>query len=143
MQKILVGLDSSPRAGAVLEEATKLSRLTGAKLVLLRAVGVPVELPMEAYRLSPASLSEVLQQEAQKGLEELAAKGATPEVIDSIRVGIGTPWQVICEAARELDVDLIMIGSHGFGVLDRVIGTTAARVVNHADRSVLVTRPRP
>ena len=142
MKKILVGLDSSPRASGVLQQATELAQLTGAKLVLLRAVGVPVELPMEAYRLSPASLSEVLQQEAEKGLEALALE-APPAVVDSVRVGVGAPWQVICDAARELDVDLILIGSHGFGVLDRVIGTTAARVVNHADRSVLVSRPRP
>lgn len=139
MKKILVGLDASQRATQVLRQATELAHLTGAKLVLLRAVGVPVELPMEAYRLSPSSLSEVLEQEAEKGLAALATD-VPKEIIDSIRVGVGTPWQVICDAAKELDVDLILIGSHGFGVLDRVVGTTAARVVNHADRSVLVAR---
>jgi nucleotide-binding universal stress UspA family protein len=36
---------------------------------------------------------------------------------------------------------LIVIGSHGYGGLDRVLGTTAARVVNHALCSVLVVRP--
>jgi nucleotide-binding universal stress UspA family protein len=40
------------------------------------------------------------------------------------------------------DVDLIVIGSHGYGALDHVLGTTAAKVVNHADRSVLVVRPK-
>lgn len=142
MKKILVGLDASSRANAVLGEAVKLAQLTGARLVLLRAVGVPVELPVEAYRLSPASLAEVLQQEAERGLQELS-QGVDRALVDSVRVGVGTPWQVICDAARELDVDLILIGSHGFGVLDRVIGTTAARVVNHSDRSVMVVRPRP
>ena len=51
-----------------------------------------------------------------------------------------TAWDGICHAARELDVDLIVIGSHGYGAIDRVIGTTAAKVVNHADRNVLVVR---
>jgi nucleotide-binding universal stress UspA family protein len=37
-------------------------------------------------------------------------------------------------------VDLIVIGSHGYDALDRLLGTTAAKVVNHADRSVLVVR---
>ncbi|HVU00723.1 MAG TPA: universal stress protein [Polyangiaceae bacterium] len=32
------------------------------------------------------------------------------------------------------------MGSHGYGTLDRVLGTTAAKVVNHAARSVLVVR---
>jgi universal stress protein F len=43
-------------------------------------------------------------------------------------------------AAAENDVDMIVIGSHGYHGLDRVLGTTAAKVVNHADRSVLVVR---
>ncbi len=50
------------------------------------------------------------------------------------------PWDGICRAAREHDADMIVIGSHGYGALDRLLGTTAAKVVNHADRNVLVVR---
>jgi nucleotide-binding universal stress UspA family protein len=56
---------------------------------------------------------------------------------------LATPWDGICRAAIELDADLIVLGSHGYGALDRVLGTTAAKVVNHADRSVLVVRSKP
>jgi nucleotide-binding universal stress UspA family protein len=38
---------------------------------------------------------------------------------------------------------LIVIGAHGYGIVDRILGTTAGRVVNHADRSVLVVRATP
>jgi nucleotide-binding universal stress UspA family protein len=31
-------------------------------------------------------------------------------------------------------------GSHGSGGLDRILGTTAAKVVDHADRNVRVVR---
>jgi universal stress protein F len=34
----------------------------------------------------------------------------------------------------------VVIGSHGYGGLDRVLGTTAAKIVNHASCSVLVVR---
>jgi nucleotide-binding universal stress UspA family protein len=37
---------------------------------------------------------------------------------------------------------MIVIGSHDYRLIDRIIGTTAAKVVNHADRPVLVVRPR-
>ena len=40
----------------------------------------------------------------------------------------------------DADFDLIVIGSHGFGTIDRILGTTAAKVVNHAERNVLVVR---
>jgi nucleotide-binding universal stress UspA family protein len=58
-------------------------------------------------------------------------------------VAVGTPWQAICEMAKTENVDLIMVGSHGYQGLDRLIGTTAAKIVNHADRSVLVVRDTP
>jgi len=32
------------------------------------------------------------------------------------------------------------MGSHGYGFLERLVGTTAARIVNHARCSVLVVR---
>ena len=51
-----------------------------------------------------------------------------------------SPWDAICAAAIAEDVDAIVIGSHGYDVLDRLTGTTAAKVVNHADRTVIVIR---
>ncbi|WP_434428030.1 universal stress protein [Nannocystis pusilla] len=54
---------------------------------------------------------------------------------------VGRPAQVICELADQIPADVIVLGSHGFDVLDRFLGTTAARVVNHAHCNVLVVRP--
>ena len=140
MKRILVGLDASARARPVLKAAVELAESTGAKLVLLRAVGVPVELPIEAYRLSPASLAEVLQQEAERGLLDLS-KEVPPTRLESCRVGVGAPWQVVCDAAKELDVDLIVIGSHGrSGVQKLVLGSVAGKVVTLSARPVLVVR---
>jgi nucleotide-binding universal stress UspA family protein len=44
--------------------------------------------------------------------------------------------------ARTVDVDLIVLGSHCYHGLDRVLGTVAAKVVNRADRDVFVVRGR-
>jgi len=62
------------------------------------------------------------------------------EVLGGTEVKIGVPWETICEAAREKQADLVVIGSHGYRGLDRLLGTTAAKVVNHAHCSVLVVR---
>jgi universal stress protein F len=56
---------------------------------------------------------------------------------------VGVPWQAVCSAAVDEHVDLIVIGSHGYGGVDHLLGTTAAKIVNHADRPVLVWRPAP
>ena len=59
---------------------------------------------------------------------------------ESVVVAVGSPWRTICNSAKELGVDLVVIGSHGYSPIDHLLGTTAAKVVNHADRSVFVVR---
>jgi nucleotide-binding universal stress UspA family protein len=139
MKRILVALDHSPRATVVLTRAAAIARMAGAELYLLRAVGVPAELPEDAFRWSPNEVVERLRADATRELERLAGT-LEPAQIAHVLVRIGAPWSAICEAAREHEVDLVVIGSHGYGAMDRVLGTTAAKVVNHADRSVLVVR---
>jgi len=142
MERILVGLDASSRAGDVLATAAKLARCAGGKLILFRAVGVPHEIPVEAYSMTPASLAELLEREAKRYLVKVA-EGLPAGLVEDTVVHVGTPWQGICAAADERKADVIVIGSHGYSGLDRLIGTTAAKVVNHATQSVLVVRGRP
>jgi len=139
MQRVLVGLDASPRAAGVLEVAAKLAQGVGAKLVLFRAVGIPIEVPPEAYSLTPDNLEEALEKAAIGSLATLAAT-LPAGLTEKIRVAVGTPWEALCHVAKEENVDLIVVGSHGYRGIDRVLGTTASRIVNHADRSVLVVR---
>ena len=110
-------------------------------MLLFRAVGIPVGIPHEAYSMSPASLADLLESEAKRYLEQAATK-VPPELLLGTVIGVGTPWQAICTAADHNNVDMIVIGSHGYSGIDRLIGTTAAKVVNHATQSVLVLRTR-
>ena len=41
-----------------------------------------------------------------------------------------------------MKADLIVLGSHGYHGLDRLLGTTAGKVVNLARRNVLVVHGR-
>ena len=139
MKPYLVALDSSPRASHVLAAAIAFAQATSTKLVLFRAVGLPGDLPIEAYAMPPDGMVDVLQQRAMRELDQ--ASRVIPEGLTfETRVEVGTAWQAICDAGKVVDAALIVIGSHGYSALDRLLGTTAARVVNHADRSVLVVR---
>jgi nucleotide-binding universal stress UspA family protein len=141
LEKILVGLDDSPRSSDVLAAAKQLAQQSGARLVLVHAVGLPSGIPPEYYVYPPTQLPEVLERDARRVLEKYARE-LPAEMIAALRPRVGTSWNAICELARYEAVDLIVIGSHGYGGIDRVLGTTAARVVNHADCSVLVVRPQ-
>ncbi len=143
MERILVALDESPRAAQVLDAAISLGRSVGAELTLLRVCPIPTyPYPPSIYSISADLLPQVLEENSRRALLELAER-VPQELRGTAYVRLGTPWQQICGLATELDVDLIMIGSHGYNIIDRVLGTTAARVVNHADRSVLVVRVAP
>jgi len=139
MKKLLVCLDGSKRETEVLSAAIELARKCGAQVLLFRSIGVPTDLPPTAYSIPVDEVPRLLQRQAEDALAELA-KGVPPELCAGLRVSLGVPWPTIEQIAAEEDVDLIVIGSHGYHGLDRVLGTTAAKVVNHADRSVLVVR---
>jgi universal stress protein F len=139
MKRILVGLDGSPRAAGVLATAVSVARAQGAQLVLLRSVGLPPEVPQDFWKTTDEPLLELLKRTAKQDLDE-RARTVPPEVLGAVEVVVGGPWQTLCERARSLDADLIVIGSHGYAGFDRVLGTTAAKVVNHAHCSVLVAR---
>ncbi len=139
MKKILVALDASSVANAVLQRAAELASAYRAKLLLVRAVGLPTELPPEALAMDPDSVTGLLVTTAERDLARLAA--TLPAEIDVERtVQVGTPWRIICDLADDNDVDLIVIGAHGHRLLDRVLGTTTNRVVAHTERSMHIVR---
>jgi nucleotide-binding universal stress UspA family protein len=139
MKRILVCLDGSPRAPGVLATALAAARAQASKLVLFRSVGLPPDVPQDFWKTTEEPLLDVLKKRAQAYLDECAAS-VPRELLAESDVVIGVAWQAICDTARRLEADLVVVGSHGYGGLDRLLGTTAAKVVNHAPCSVLVAR---
>lgn len=141
MKRILVCLDASPRAVFVLQTASELAAKMGAKLVLLRSVGLPAEIDQEFYVHAAGSMTDMLVDRAKKELDVLC-KDLPAGIVEGYGVHIGTPWDTICREAVARDCDLVVLGSHGYSGMDRILGTTAAKVVNHCERSVLVARTK-
>ena len=139
MKSILVCLDGSERAPKVLAEGIALAERSKAKLHLFRSVGLPPEIDQDLITRSSVGLLDLLADRAKSELAE-QAKAVPPELLAGSRVRTGVAWDAICHEAEELGVDVIVIGSHGYSGLDRLLGTTAAKVVNHARCSVWVVR---
>ena len=139
MKRILVGLDGSPHQDDVLRGALA-GGAEDAKLILMRVVSLPVELPPRMLTVAPDAVGSLLLDNARADLERLSHDLPAGR-LEGIRVDLGSPWRALVDAAREIQADLLVIGSHGYGGIDRLLGTTAAKVVNHASCSVLVIRP--
>ena len=56
----------------------------------------------------------------------------------------GDPARQICRLASERDARLIVVGSHGWGALRRLVfGSVSTGVLHHAKQPVLVVPSRP
>jgi len=141
IRSILVALDESDRAPLVFATAAMMARCLGAQLFPIRVLVVPPDIPPAAHT-HPDGLEEQLPREARSALQKLMRTESAVRFGPPIVV-FGDPWRVIVENAANFDVDLIVIGSRRHhGRLDRVLGTVAAKVVNHADRNVFVVHER-
>ena len=137
---ILTPTDGSVRSRGVVAAALEVAQRFDARLHLFRSVAIPPEFPAAAHVL-PDHLPEFLESEARRSLEELAAGNARIR-IEPPDMMTAQPWRAILEAAARLGAELIVIGSHGYGGWDRILGTTASKVVDHSDRNVLVVHER-
>jgi universal stress protein F len=137
--KILVGVDGSPREPKVLDAAIALAKDRGGKIYLARAMMVPVSIPTAVWTLQGEDFAQFLVEHGNQELSVTAEKVPSELRADMI-TRLGQPADVLIALAEELDADLVVIGSHGYGGIDRVLGTTAAKVVNRAKCSVLVVR---
>ncbi len=139
--KILVGLDGSERQPEVLRQAIELADRCGGTLVLCRAVQIPSSIPALAWSLQGDEFEQFLIEHARKEVQHVVATLPSGLVSDIV-TEIGQPADTILRACDERNCDLVVIGSHGYSALDRVLGTTAGKVVNRCERTVMVVRDR-
>ncbi len=142
IRTILCALDASERAPGVFDAAAEVARAFGARLWLLRVVAVPPDFPPAAKLGQADPLPTYLIASALEDLRHLAARAAELRVERPVARSGTQPWRTILESAAELDVDLIVMGSHGYHGVDRILGTTAAKVANLAHRNVMVVHNR-
>ena len=143
LKKILVPIDFSPMSKSAFQYALRFAEQSGCEIVLLHVIE-----PMEAIAGTPLAVDIFAQPEedqiaAEAELACLAASSANRQNSFTSAVRIGHTPIEITKAAKELDVDLIMIAAHGYTSWRHLcIGSTAERVVRTAPCPVLVVREK-
>lgn len=158
---ILVAIDRSEMSRQGFDAALSLAKATGARLILLHILSLddeesptmPVLFGKDFYpRGSSRSVTQIYEDlwnayEA-RGLallrslaDEATAQGVNVEVTQ----GLGSAGLMICEFARNLDVDLIILGRRGnYSRLDEwLLGSVSNYVLHHAPCSVLTIHRQP
>lgn len=100
---------------------------------------------------APAAHSPALEKEMKEFAENAVsrAKSTLNERLPDLNANLtaevlsGSPAQQIVRQAEAWEADLVVVGSHGYGLLERVfLGSVSDHVANHAPCSVLIVRPR-
>lgn len=143
---ILVGLDGSSTSLRGLDEAIRLAKATGARLLLvhvLNALILESEIASTAYY---QALAQSLRDSGAKILEHAATlvhDAGVPfeqKMIDKIGAHAS---QEIVTLARQCPADLIVLGTHGRRGLTRLLmGSDAELVLRHSTVPVLMVRER-
>jgi nucleotide-binding universal stress UspA family protein len=142
---ILVPLDGSKRAETILPHVEQLARRYTAKVIFLKVVG-PFTTFLDSEVTSDDLYLEALEQkmhEAESYLsgwqDEFREKGISAER----SIAHGLVVETIIKIAKEENVDLIAIASHGRTGLSRVFyGSIASGLLHSIDRPLLLIRSR-
>jgi nucleotide-binding universal stress UspA family protein len=135
---ILACIDFSDQSVQALDEVAAHARAHGSQITLLHVADPQAFIPPQAV-LEPAAVTDRADHEA--ALETLRDAHLADFSVDVAVLEDHATARAICEYADENGVDLIVVGSHGRGGMERwLIGSVAERVVRHASANVLVIR---
>lgn len=140
-RSILCAVDFSASASRALEYALALARQGEGRLILVHVLeSVPLAAPVPALAAFDApTYRRALEDDARERLRELPAAAGRWQKVEDIRTG--KAHDEILRAAEEHGADLIAMGVHGHGALERALfGSTAYHVARRAACPVLTAR---
>ncbi len=138
IKKILVPTDFSQPSEAALEAAIDLAKKFGASIVLLHTYQVPIYAYPTAPMVPVAELTSSVEEAANKALAASARAYAKSGVTITTALHVGIPWEEILRAAKQHEVNVIVMGSRGLRGLPRALmGSTAEKVVRYSQIPVM------
>ncbi len=142
IKKILFPTDFSDNSNYAFDYALDLSRKFGARLYILHVIHELID--TTGYYIPNISLDQ-LQGDLVKGAEEMMGKfikEKTGDFSDYETMNIiGLPHLEVLNIAKDKDIDMIVMGTHGRSGIDRVLfGSVAEKVVKKAPCPVLTVR---
>ncbi|MDH6098966.1 universal stress protein [Anabaenopsis sp. FSS-46] len=157
-QKILVAVDQSETSQYVFEQGVFLAKASDAELMLLHVLS-----PLEDPYLSPVFTQpdtiypsvqtapvesymrewEELKKQRLDWLRSLSDTATNAGVKAGFTQNLGDAGRIICEVARNLPADLIIVGRRGrTGISEFLLGSVSNYALHHAPCSMLIVQGR-
>lgn len=155
MKNLLVAVDFSQSTDPVLAESAKLATALGAKLWILHVTSdetqalvfeatqfsgyapEAVAMPGDVQLARDINAEEIKREHSQ--LQEISSRLRKEGINAQALLLKGDPAKMIVDKAAELQVAMIILGSHGHGLLHKaLIGSVSESIIRHAGNNVLI-----
>lgn len=142
--RILLATDGSATSDAAVAELARRPVPPGSEIRVISVVEPPIpevwpDVDMTDYN----RMQKTIREKARGMVEEAAAKlrAGNGDLNVSTKILSGSPKRSILEEAEKFEADLIVVGSHGHGVIGRfLLGSVSQAVALHAPCSVEIVR---
>ena len=137
-ERILVAIDGSESSNRAFAKALELAVLARARLTALAVEG-----PLPAYAATIGEVDEVKREKDAffSALASRAAELAEQAGLElEVQIKPGHAAELISQVAADGGYDLVVLGHRGHFVRDRLLGSTADRVAEHAPCPVMIVR---
>src|SRR5690606_16677840 len=136
---ILLAYDGSVEGRLALREGARLAQVCGARVVLMAVVEPLSDLSYagEGAIYIPQDNVKNIQEILGEGMERLSRMGLSAEA----RLETGRPAEQITDVAQEIKADLVVVGHHKQGVMERWLrGSVTKFLSDSLNCSLLVAR---
>ena len=138
IQRILVPTDFTETSDRALDYAVELAEKVGATITVMHAYELPVYGFPDGALVATVDVAVRISQASQEALQAAVSKRAGRGVPITSVLRDGVPWEEISSVAKEIDADLIVVGTHGRRGLRRaLLGSVAENVIRTSARPVL------
>ncbi len=145
MKHILVPTDFSDCAADATEVALAIARKTGAEVLFLHSLDVPVgwtHIPKDAEDYYPGVQKEIGVAKGQLGELTNIAKMRGIEASEAL--AFSKSYLDVAQTLKDKKHDLIVLGSHGRSGMEKLmLGSVAEKIIRRATSPVLIVQKRP
>ena len=145
--RVLVAIDGSEPAGLAVDLVADVTWPAGTAILVAQAVETGAGLfggPWPALAMVQTDRIEAeIRDQAQRTVHEARERLARPGLSVNAVVLTGRPATAIVDRARDMQADVVVVGSRGHGTIESMLlGSVSAEVVDRAPAPVLVARGR-
>ena len=140
VEKVLAPVDFSKDSMLAVKFAASLAEQYQAKLFVLHVLA-PLHPRLRGYMENFYEIQEKMVAEAEKDVKKIVPAKIRESIRVEAVVELGNPHHVIVDKAKELEIDVLVIATHGRTGLSHVLlGSVAEKVIRHAPCPVFVVR---